>query len=595
LSAGWRPAWLGGLLLLLGCAPPPAAVTAPSRTSRTVSVERSADGRWQLLRDGQPYVLRGAGAHTRLPLLASSGATSFRTWGVGPDTAARLDEAERLGLTVSLGIWLGHVRHGFDWHDDAQLAEQREAVREAVLAYRDHPALLLWGVGNEMELRNDDPAMWREVGELVRMVRDLDPHHPAMVVTAELGEGNRNAERLRTFVPDLQIWGINSYGGAPSIPERLDAAGYDGPFVITEVGNRGDWESPRTDWGTPLEQTSTEKSQAYRDALAAVAEDPRHLGTYAFLWARGPTPAETWYALLGPGDIRFEPVDALIEAWTGAPPDDRAPSIATLDAPFANARVAPGAALEARLSAEDPEGEALGYAWILSRDAEVAWDAPSPGVDTCRETTDATFTGTAPTTPGPWRLLGVAVDPAGHAAYASARFYVEGRLPRGPALPFWVDGPFGPSGWMGDANARVTMDECPPRPGFCQGPCRRFTYRGGEGEEGWAAIAWMHPQGNWQGQREGVRVPPGGGVVELVAWGAEGGETVTFSVGNYEVDGFGRSLRDVVLSADPTTYRMELDAAVGNDVVFGLTWAATDPGDDAEMVFHVADARWIAE
>ena len=93
-----------------------------------VKVERGKDG-WQLIRGGKPYLIRGAGGDASLKALAAAGANSVRTWGAdGID--ARLDEAHALGLSVTVGIWLGHERHGFDYDDEAQVAAQ---VKQLVL------------------------------------------------------------------------------------------------------------------------------------------------------------------------------------------------------------------------------------------------------------------------------------------------------------------------------------------------------------------------------------------------------------------------------------------------------------------------------
>ena len=49
-------------------------------------------------------------------------------------------------LTVVVGIWLGHERHGFDYANADKVAEQIEMVRRTVLRFRDHPALLMWAL-----------------------------------------------------------------------------------------------------------------------------------------------------------------------------------------------------------------------------------------------------------------------------------------------------------------------------------------------------------------------------------------------------------------------------------------------------------------
>ena len=78
-----------------------------------VRVERASNG-WQLLRDGKPYFIKGGGGDGSKEVLARLGGNSFRTWGVGDDTQAKLDEAQKLGLAVSLGIWLRHKSDGFN-------------------------------------------------------------------------------------------------------------------------------------------------------------------------------------------------------------------------------------------------------------------------------------------------------------------------------------------------------------------------------------------------------------------------------------------------------------------------------------------------
>src|SRR5690606_36453778 len=143
----------------------------PSR----VTLQQDTDGAWQLQRNGEPYVIRGAGGYRGLEQLRAAGGNTLRTWGVeqlGPDDsgAPLLDRAARLGLCVLVGLWVNHPRHGHDYGDAAMLAAQRDRIREAVRRYRDHPALLMWGLGNEMEGHGSDPRVWRELETLARIV-----------------------------------------------------------------------------------------------------------------------------------------------------------------------------------------------------------------------------------------------------------------------------------------------------------------------------------------------------------------------------------------------------------------------------------------
>ena len=49
------------------------------------------------------------------------------------------------------------MRHGFDYNDPVVVQQQLNDVRQQVIALKDHPALLIWGIGNELNLRATNP------------------------------------------------------------------------------------------------------------------------------------------------------------------------------------------------------------------------------------------------------------------------------------------------------------------------------------------------------------------------------------------------------------------------------------------------------
>src|SRR5947209_8412831 len=83
----------------------PAFTEALVAATRTQVVQQ--DGRWQLLRDGQPFFIRGAAGSASRELLAQLGGNSIRTWSADK-IEAELDQAHKLGLAVTVGIWLRH-------------------------------------------------------------------------------------------------------------------------------------------------------------------------------------------------------------------------------------------------------------------------------------------------------------------------------------------------------------------------------------------------------------------------------------------------------------------------------------------------------
>ena len=189
--------------------------------------------------DDKIFQARGASGHTRLAELTARGATVVRTY--GEESPAVLAEAENLGLKVIFGFWLEHPRRGFNYNDRAQAERQLAALRATVLKYKNSPALLAWGLGNEVESElADDSAVWPAIEEAARLVKSLDPRHPTIAVLAETGEDK--VRKVMSQAPHIDVLGINSYGEALlTVAARARAQGWRGPLVITELGAAGQW------------------------------------------------------------------------------------------------------------------------------------------------------------------------------------------------------------------------------------------------------------------------------------------------------------------------------------------------------------------
>ena len=99
------------------------------------------------------------------------------------------------------------------------------------------------------------------MNEIAKLAKSEDPDHPTMTVIAEAG--GRKISQFMSLCPDVNVLGINSYGGLPTLPKRLADAGLDRPYVITEFGPPGPWEVRKTGWGATVEPTSTEKARTY--------------------------------------------------------------------------------------------------------------------------------------------------------------------------------------------------------------------------------------------------------------------------------------------------------------------------------------------
>ena len=141
------------------------ACSAESDTARApikVEIEKTDTG-YRLLRGGEPYTVRGAGmVIDDIGRFAAIGGNSIRNWSTlhaGQDTLAVLDKAHAHGVTVALGLPMRPERHDFDYDDTEAVAAQLGFLREEVLKYRDHPALLVWVIGNELNHSYTNPRV----------------------------------------------------------------------------------------------------------------------------------------------------------------------------------------------------------------------------------------------------------------------------------------------------------------------------------------------------------------------------------------------------------------------------------------------------
>jgi hypothetical protein len=547
---------------------------------------RQTTNGWQLLRDGEPYVIRGAGGRASLEKLAAAGANSIRTWGAD-DIDVLLDEAHALGLSVTVGIWLGHERAGFDYNDETQVREQHERARQAVLRYKDHPAVLLWAIGNEMEgfAAGDNPAIWSAVNDIAAMIKQLDPAHPTMTVTAEIG-GARIAG-VHELCPAIDIHGINSYGGALTLAERY---------------REGAWEVPTSAWGAPFELTSTEKAAFYRRSYAntVLAAPGLALGSYAFLWGYKMEATGTWFGMFLPDGSRLGAVDVMTELWSGARPADLAPEAEPIRID-GEPQLDPGGELRVRARVTDPEGGAIRARWILRPESgEYATGGDFrpmlPDIeDAILEQRVDSARIRMPEQPGPYRLYLYAYDAAGNAATANVPLLVKGE--RRTPLPFYVyqDGfegmPWVPSGWMGSIDS-LTLDGAHTENTHEGESCIKLRY---VGEFGWAGVAWQHPPNNW-GDQEGGFDLTGARQLELWARGEYGGEQIKIGVGligedKAHPDSARTSIDGIVLKQEWQRYRIPLKKNDLSSIKTGFVVTIT--GRKTPVTIYLDSIRFI--
>ncbi len=388
--------------------------------------------------NGQPFVIHGVGGTGHLQDLVDLGGNSIRTWGIEDlskqiDGVSVIDLAQKLGLKVTVGLWLAHPGN-INYEDAGEVQKQRDAVLQAVRTYKNNPAVLVWGVGNEMEgplQDGSDLRVWDEVNTLAGLIKKEDPNHPVMTVIA--GVGGVRVKNIISYCPNLDILGVNSYGGGAGVGGALKAAGWTKPFILTEFGPVGDWEVPKTSWGAPIEPTANEKAANYYATQKMITEDNKNncLGTYAFLWGNKQECTSTWFGMYLSSGERLPQVDAMTFAWTGKWPPHRCPKIASLKSSVDQATVPPGSPADASVVATDPNGGTLQYDWAVVEETKVngvggeAEPVPPSHPECFTVATGPVVKFKAPSTPGPYRLFLTVHNGAGTASTANVPFLVQ--------------------------------------------------------------------------------------------------------------------------------------------------------------------------
>jgi len=404
-----------------------------------VELRLNEDQCYRLFVDGREMYIKGAGLEFgSVEALARYGGNSFRTWRTRngqEDALDLLDRAHRNGLLVLMGLDVGRERHGFDYNDTAMVRQQRLDLRKEVIRLKDHPALLGWAIGNELNLEAENLKVYDAVDQISRMIRELDPFHPTTTTLA--GIGKREVDYIREHCRDIDFISIQMYGDIVNLQQRINDAGWDGPYMVTEWGATGHWEVARTAWDAAIEQTSSEKAEAVLDRYrGAVLSDTVHcLGSYVFLWGQKQERTPTWYGMFLEDGRKTETVDAISYAWKGSWPENRCPTIRSMilnvQTAYDNIRLEAGQACTAAVEASDHEADTLQYLWELLREST---DLGTGGdMESRPETLFSTLehqpavTFQAPAEPGAYRLFVYVTDTGKGVATANIPFYVEQR------------------------------------------------------------------------------------------------------------------------------------------------------------------------
>jgi len=407
---------------------------SPEEKKGMVRIEKK-DVSWQLMVNDTPFFVKGVVGDSYLDTVKKYGGNSVRTGWKRED----LDRISTLGLYALVNLPADAERYGMDYSDTAAVRKQHDSLLEIAKTTMDHPAVLMWAIGNELDfipkVMPFNPKVWDAVNSLARSIHTTDPDHPVMTVI-----GTSMMKKVADIVercPELDLLGINTYGDIFTLRDTLDKYGWTKPYIITEWGPSGYWEVQKTPWGAPYEQTGREKLDCYRDKyLKAIANNPEQcLGSYVFYWEGSKQETtHTWFCLFDQKGNKTPMVDLMRSLWNGIPEIQGLPVLDSLQVNNLTAKqpvyITPGREYTAKAFCSPASGNVLSYAWEIRPEAKYAAYAgqgetepqPLPGLEGKK---DPGLQFKAPGEKGAYRLFVYAYNGRGNFSTANLPFYVK--------------------------------------------------------------------------------------------------------------------------------------------------------------------------
>jgi hypothetical protein len=512
----------------------------------------SMDGHWTFTIDGETFDVKGVTFGYDKDVenythyfreLQDMGVNAIRTWATSDETGVLLDAAQEYGIKVMLGIWMRHGRPGMEDDDHFDYLNDRAGMQvmyqnaiKAVNQYKDHPALLTWGVGNEVYLNiatdEEKEAYSHFLEKVCSQIKKMDPNHPITSVDA----WTFGLDWWSEFVPSIDIYGLNCYGaGANLLNDEIEKRGLKKPYLITEFGVTGEWDIKTSNQGIKKEPSDSEKYEAivkgYKDWIV---NKPANLGVFIFHYASDDTFISPWLLTHYKGKKRPQ-YWAIKEAYTSKIPLNFVPEISSLQVRSSSYKS--GQWLPVNLEVMDREGEELKVSFAYNQRSgsrkrrDQILPLPSRG-----NLLDG-FEILAPKEDGPVKLYAIVEDEFGNAGIESTVLLVEDEDRRKVEflvpkvdLPFYVyeegkqEQPFVASAYMGNYQ-KMKVDVNCTETSHSGDSSIKISY---EDWHNWYGIALVDPANDWGDILGGYEVS---GAEEFSFWAKADQDKVKVSVG----------------------------------------------------------------
>lgn len=426
--------------------------------TRTVYIKKTQTG-YQLFRHGEPFYIQGAGGESYFRELAEIGGNTIRLYDT-LNLQNKLDEAHKYNLAVIVDLPLYRFETSYNQYlieDDVLLLKKN--IKNIVLKHKDHPALLMWNLGNEIQYPvviqknriatnlNDVHEIFKVLfqrrkfiktfNELLEFIHAEDPNHP---VTTSVATNKfwKKLLNIHIYSPDIDIIGYNIFAPPQRIKPQLDKLSKFikmKPFYISEWGMEGPWAQEKTSWGAPVETTSTNKGEQYKENYLIFKNNySKSLGSAVFYWGQKQERTHTWFNIFDEQGRKSQVYNELQKLWSNDSVNQEPPRLKymLIDKKGAkdNLVFTPNELKSAQVLFHEKADSIFQISWEIH---EEGWNYEGGGakhkkteiISGCIERIDGNeVIFRAPSVEGPYRIFAFIYDQYGNFATTNTPFYV---------------------------------------------------------------------------------------------------------------------------------------------------------------------------
>lgn len=426
------------VLLLFSCNQKRSAGKDQAGLVKKVIIKKE-NGVYRFYKNGKPMMVKGVVGHSNVQELVACGGNTISIW----DTAQLgklLDEAGQYNVSVIAGLDIPSGDISQFYADEKKVEELFKARQAIVRRYKDHPALLAWGLGNElvMPFSSNSGAFYKTYRRLLAMMHTEDPNHPVTTTLINLQKGS--LLNIQWKLHDLDFISINTYNKLKSIHKDIKKLSFlwDGPYLISEWSPNGGWESENTIWQAPIENTSTKKAEQYYQFYKEFMpkNDPRFLGSLAFYWGSRHEYTHTWYSIFNEDGAATEIKEALNDSWKDTLTHHQSVKVQYMLIDNHGARdniiLSPGSTHQASLLLDEQQpADSLHYSWELIKEDWLYWGRtwnnfkkPIPLQGLIADSSLQKTNFVCPDKEGAYRIFITVYNSKGYCATANTPFYV---------------------------------------------------------------------------------------------------------------------------------------------------------------------------